>query len=89
MEENKVERPVMSQEEFKKYISNNKCLNTFEAVSKFKSTNRAIKRFHITSTGVFMPKRPFNNKANSSNRKNAHSRRGNELKKQIYGQFKR
>lgn len=88
MEENKVERPVMGQEEFGKYMADNSGLKTFEAVSKFKSVNRVIRRGHVTPWGVIMPRRPFNNKANSSNRKGVHSRKTNELKKQIYGQFK-
>lgn len=88
MEESKVEGPLMGQEEFEKYMADNRGLKTFEAISKFKSVNRAIRRGDATPWGAIMPKRPFNNKANSSNRKGVHSRKTNELKKQIYGQFK-
>ena len=39
------EVPVISIEEFKKDLKNR--LNTFEAVKRFKSINRAIKRGHL------------------------------------------
>ena len=81
MEENKIERLLMSEEEFEKYINYTSGLKTFEAVSKFKSVNRAIKRGHVTPNGMIIPKRPFNNKANTCNRKGHHSRSTNELKK--------
>lgn len=88
MEEKKIERDLMSQEEFEKYIYDNSGLKNFDAVSKFKSINRAIKRGLVAPNGVILPKRPFNNRANTSSRKGVHSRTTNELKKQIYGQFK-
>lgn len=87
-EQKKIERSLMSQEEFEKYLAENSGLKTFEAVSKFKSVNRAIKRGHVTPNGLIIPKRPFNNRANTSKRKGVHSRRTNELKKQIYEQIK-
>lgn len=87
-EQKKIERSLMSQEEFKKYLAENSGLKTFEAVSKFKSVNRAIRRGHVAPNGLIIPKRPFNNRANTSKRKGAHSRDSNELKKQIYGQIK-
>lgn len=87
-EQKKIERSLMSQEEFEKYLAKNSGLKTFEAVSKFKSVNRAIRRGHVAPNGLIIPKRPFNNRANTSNRKGAHSRSSNELKKQIYGQIK-
>lgn len=88
MEEKKIERSLMGQEEFEKYLADNRGLKTFDAVSKFKSVNRAISRGHVTQIGVIIPKRPFNNRANTSTRKSTHSRGSNELKKQIYGQIK-
>lgn len=91
-EQKKIERNLMSQEEFEdyleRYLEDNKVLVTFEAVSKFKSVNRAIRRGHVFSNGLIIPKRPFNNRANSNNRKYTHSRKLNELKKQIYGRIK-
>lgn len=87
-EQKKIERDLMSQEEFEKYLAENSGLKTFDAVSKFKSVNRAIKRGDVTSNGLIVPKRPFNNKANTSKRIGVHSRKTNELKKQIYGQLK-
>lgn len=87
-EQKKIERDLMSQEEFEKYLAEYSGLKTFESVSKFKSVNRAIKRGHVTSNGLIAPKRPFNNRANTSKRRYVHSRSTNELKKEIYGQFK-
>lgn len=62
-------------------------LITFEGVSKFKSIKRAIRREHVSEEGFVVPQRPFNNRGNSSKRKNAHSRDTNEYKKQVYGQL--
>lgn len=87
MEEEKIERDLMSLEEFERYLKDNR-LKTFEASSRFKSIKRALKRGHIIVTGVINPKRPFNNRANTSKRKGVHSRSTNELKKQIYEQLK-
>ena len=87
-EQKKIERGLMSQEEFEKYLAEHSGLKTFEAVSKFKSVNRAIRRGHVVPNGLIIPKKPFNNRANTSKRKGVHSRGTNELKKQIYGQFK-
>lgn len=53
-------------------------LATYEAVSKFKSVRRAIRRGHITPYGVIYPKRPFSNTNTKENRK----------KRQIYEQLK-
>lgn len=100
MEEKKVERPLMSVEEFKENLNNNKFdyvedlengilhLVTYEAVSKFKSIRRAIRRGHVALNGMIIPKRPFKNKANTCKRKGHHSRSANELKKRIYEQLK-
>ena len=82
-----VERPLMNEQEFKEYMEKNRVLLTFEAVRKFKSVNRAIKRGHVSLHGVIYPKSPFNNRANTSRRKGHHSRVVNEKKKVIYGQI--
>lgn len=102
MEEQKlIERPLMSEEEFKDYVEKNRVgivgdfykkhilhLRTYEAVSKFKSVRRAIRRGHVSLDGIIFPKRPFNNKANTCKRKGHHSRTINERKKMIYEQLK-
>lgn len=102
MEEQKtIERSLMSEEEFKDYMEKNRVdivgdfygesilhLRTYEAVSKFKSVRRAIRRGHISLDGIIFPKRPFNNKANTCNRKGHHNRTINERKKIIYEQLK-
>lgn len=95
MEEQKlVERPLMSEGEFKDYMEKNRVdivgdfyergilhLRTYEAVSRFKSVRRAIRRGHISLDGVIYPKRPFNN---------AKHKKGslNNEKKRIYEQLK-
>lgn len=88
MEENKIQRDLMSQEEFEDYLSKGSHLVNFMAISKFKSVKRAIRRGHITSSGIIAPRRPFNNRANTSKRKHIHSRVTNEIKKQIYEQYR-
>ena len=102
MEEQKlIERPLMSEEEFKDYVEKNRVdivgdfykkhilhLRTYEAVSKFKSARRAIRRGHVSLDGIIFPKRPFNNKANTCGRKSHCSRTVNERKKLIYEQLK-
>lgn len=91
MEEQKlVERPLMSEGEFKDYMEKNRVdivgdfyergilhLRTYEAVSRFKSVRRAIRRGHISLDGVIYPKKPFNN---------AKHKKGslNDEKKRIY-----
>lgn len=82
-----VERELMPQEEFEKYIKDNSGLKTFEAVGRYKSVRRAIKRNHVTGEGFLIPRRPFNNRANTSKKKKAHSRSTNEYKRNIYGQL--
>ena len=95
MEEQKlVERPLMGEEEFKDYLKDNRVdvvkdfyednilhLRTHEAVKRFKSVRRAIKRSHISLDGIIYPKRPFNN---------AKHKKGslNDEKKRIYEQLK-
>ena len=90
-EQKKIERDLMSQEEFEDYISRGIIvlhLITYDGVHRFKSIRRAMRRGHVTTEGIIMPRRPFNNKANTSKRRGIHSRSTNELKKRIYGQFK-
>lgn len=53
-------------------------LVTYEAVSKFKSVRRAIRRGHVSPNGVVYPKRPFGNTNTKENR----------IKRQIYEQLK-
>lgn len=60
-------------------------LNTYYGVEQFKSVRRAIRRGNCTITGIIVPKRPFNNRGNTSERSGKHSREFNELKKSIYG----
>lgn len=62
-------------------------LMTFDAVSKYKSIARAMRRGDVTQYGTLVPKRPFNNRANTSRRKGVHSRVMNEYKKSIYGRL--
>ena len=102
MEEQKlVERPLMSEEEFKDYMEKNKVdvvgdfyernilhLRAFDGVRKYKSVRRAIKRGHVSLDGFLFPNRPFNSRANSCKRKGRHSRGLNERKKIIYEQLK-
>ena len=90
-EQKKIERDLMSQEEFEDYISKDIIalhLITYDGVHRFKSIRRAMRRGHVTTEGIIMPIRPFNNRANTSKRKGVHSRNTNELKKKIYGQLK-
>lgn len=95
MEEQKVvERPLMSEEEFKDYMEKNRVdimgdfyernilhLRTFEAVKRFKSIRRAIRRGHVSLDGFIYPKRPFNNAKHGKNSLN-------DRKKKIYEQLK-
>lgn len=90
-EQKKIERDLMSQEEFEDYISKGIIvlhLITYDGVHRFKSVRRAMRRGHVTAEGIVMPRRPFNNRANTSKRKGVHSRSTNELKKQIYEQIR-
>lgn len=98
MEEQKlVKRPLMSAEEFKEYLAKNKVdiigdfykrnilhLRTFEAVNKFKSVRRAIRRGHVSLDGIVFPNRPFNNRSRKK------GTRPLEIEKErIYEQLKR
>ena len=90
LEENKVQRELMSEEEFEEHIHNRIMplhLVTYEAVRKYKSVRRAIRRGNVTSEGTIMPSRPFNNKKNSCKR-GKHSRPMNEEKKRVYASIK-
>ena len=58
----------------------------FTAVSSTKSVRRAIKRGRVTSRGMIIPTRPYNNRGNTSSR-NTHSRTLNEEKKKIYARL--
>lgn len=81
-----IERDLMSNEEFEDYLkdnlSTNLNLHTFEAVNKFKSVRRAIRRGHVSLDGVIYPKRPFNNAKHGKNSIN-------DKKKRIYEQLKK
>lgn len=61
MKEEKIERPVMTEEEFKEYIKAGS-LRIFEAVRKFRSVKRAMRRGHVSPIGEPYPNRPFNNR---------------------------
>ena len=78
-EQKKIERDLMSQEEFEEYVSRGaKVLNlaTYEGVRIFKSIRRAIRRGHVSIYGEIYPKRPFKNTKN------------NKLKRSIYAQLR-
>ena len=64
-----------------------KDLIIFDAVSKYKSVARAIRRGDVTKYGTIAPKRPFNNRAYTSRRAGVNSRTMNEYKKNIYGRL--
>lgn len=61
-----------------------KDLIIFDAVSKYKSVARAIRRGDVAKYGTIAPKRPFNNRANTSRRVGVNSRTMIEYKKNIY-----
>ena len=77
----KIERPLMTEDEFKEYIKAGS-LRLFGAVRKFKSVKRAMRRGHVSPIGEVYPKRPF------SNKKPTKGREINEFKKVIYGRLK-
>lgn len=54
-----------------------------------KSVGRAMRRGRISIQGYLVPKRPFNNRSNTSNRAGVHSRTDNEFKKQMYESIRR
>lgn len=73
----------MEENKTQKEIKNQFNLINFNAVVKYKSVNRAIRRGHVSPVGLIYPKRPFNNRTTTKN-----SRPLNELKKRIYEQLK-
>lgn len=90
LKENKVQRELMSEEEFREHLASMIMplhLNAFAAVSKYKSIRRALRREHVTIDGIIMPSRPFNNRLNSCKR-GKQSRPMNEDKKMIYASIK-
>ena len=90
MEEQKLkERELMGEEEYTEYLHNKMNedfkngiihFHTFEAVKRFKSVRRAVKRGLVSPYGEVYPKRPFNNRS---------VRKDNLLKRRIYEQLKR
>lgn len=93
-EKSVVERPLMGEEEFANYIESNRVdfvgdlykkniihLRTFNAVNRFKSVRRGIKRGHVSLDGVILPKRPFNNSKCKNNSLN-------NIRKRIYEMLK-
>lgn len=56
-EQKKIERDLMSQEEFEKYMMMNSRLITFDAVRKFKSVKRTIRRGHVTPNGIVLTRK--------------------------------
>jgi len=81
MKEEKIERPIMTEEEFKEYIKAGSP-KFFDSVKRFRSVKRAMRRGHVSPIGVIYPSRPFNN------RKPTPGRSFNEKKKLIYGGLK-
>lgn len=84
----------MTEEEFKNYMEENRVdivrdfyeknilhLRNFEAVKRFRSIRRAIKRGQVSLDGIIYPKRPFNNVKRSKNSLNG-------IKKKIYERLK-
>lgn len=58
--------------------------NLFAAATRVRSIRRAMKRGKLTSYGILVARRPFNNRANTSSRKGVHSRFVNQIKKRDY-----
>lgn len=94
MEEKVIERPLMGEKEFEDYLEENRVdlakdfyekgilhLKTYEAVSKFKSVRRAIRKGLVSLDGFIYPRRPFNNAKHGKNSLN-------DRKKKIYEQLK-
>lgn len=93
-EQKLVERPLMGEEEFKEYLKDNRVdsikdfyennilhLITYEAVKRFKSVRKAIRKGHVSINGIIYPKRPFNNAKHKKSSLN-------DEKKKIYEQLK-
>lgn len=77
----------MGEEEFKDYLKSNGKdytkdlidngvlnLRYFNAIGYVKSIRRSIKRGHVSIDGSIFPRRPYNNRGNTSKRKDIHSR---------------
>lgn len=64
-------------------------LINFSVIGKHKSIWRAMKRGKVSVSGEEFPDRPFNNRANTSNRNDKGSRVVNDIKKNIYGEYKK
>lgn len=62
-------------------------LLNYEGVAKFNSVRRAVRRGNLTQKGTIVPRRPFNNRADTSSRTGVHSRSTNELKRRIYAEL--
>jgi hypothetical protein len=86
--DNMVERPPMKEAEFQEFLNENMYnedgslklfLKVYDAVHKFKSVRRAIKRGHVSFDGYIYPKRPFGNTRSKTN----------SLKRNIYERIKR
>lgn len=76
------EEVKLKQPEYCPYLDS--AIFPYHYINKFKSVRRAIKRGHIIAMQL-APKRPFNNRGNTTKRTNKHSRSINEQKKRIYG----
>ena len=83
-EKEKINNTVSVTEEEKKLLEDKEAMalikrlnanlaNTLR-VSRFKSIRRAGRRNHLTPALELLPKRPFNNRANTCKRKDKHSR---------------
>lgn len=83
-----IERDLMNEGEFKKYLEEVLSYNRIspETIGKYRSIGRAIRRGHVTQLGMAVPRRPFNNRSNTSRRKGIDSR-NNVVKKTLYEQF--
>ena len=61
MKEEKIERSVMTEEEFKEFIKAD-LLRISEAVRKFRPVKMAMRRSNISPIEESYPNRPFNNR---------------------------
>ena len=61
----------------------------FDGARKHKSVWRAMRRGHVSVNGEAFPNRPFNNRPNTSTRTGIHSRVENEMKRNIYGEYRK
>ena len=89
MKKSRVEEEKAGQPKYDPRVLYAIMMGLFAAAKKVKSIRRSIKRGRISMVGALLPKRPFNNRANTSKRKGVHSRVMNEQKKKAYGFIKR